>query len=245
MHRHLTAAVVIVLLVVAIGCNTAKRVKQQHLALLDAEVSYLTDVNSLLTRTPDPERNSTFGIFVSASTLDGVLKAADGYEAPIPSIKNAILRVNSIRTQFDNGLPALAIDAEARRAQLRIKVIINVEIQPQFENTELRLVAHVRSAVPQASWKWYQLGTYVFVNDLLKTTLDSWAKALPVMSIPLNQSFALKVPTTVLPTTAPTQGGSVDGQVTIPGLTGRQIIAVEKVLFLKDGVHLFCSVRQG
>jgi hypothetical protein len=229
------------------GCSTALMLKQQQLQLLDAEYSNLQVTDKLLSTSPDPETLGQVSAFVSLSTINNVLSAADNTNGPIPSVSGATFHVDSVRASFPDGFPELVIkNASAQKGDLKLTLTVTAVLQPIIPNSNPALMefqVNVLKVVPVVQWSIFHLQLWGFAQDLIHAQLQDYANALPKFTIPLQSALEFSSPIGSANINSATQAGSVDGTVQFPGFTYQGNLQVDNVLFLSDGIHVYLSVH--
>ena len=237
------------LLVVCLsGCATRRLLKKQKLQVLTDEFKYMSDVDQLLTGTPNPEVLSQTSVFISKKTIDQVLSAADNIEIPIAQIKGATFHVDSVRSDFRDNFPILNIKCWAEKKSLKLRVDLSVyaEIEPVLSSkdpSKLLLKVNVIKVVPDVRIGFLKFQLWWFVRDLIHAKLNNFVDGLPEFSVPLRSGFAFNAPPKTQPMRITSDDGYVDGNLDLPGYSVNGALTLDRVLFLRDGMHVFVSTN--
>jgi len=224
--------------------------KQQELALLEEEAKNLRMTQALLAATPAPELASDMSIFLSREMLDSLLSGADGFHALLPGLKDAALTLQSIRCDFRDGFPALKVVGYAERPsqKLRLDLSFSATIATRLDSVSgvprLLLRVHLTDVVPRARWGLTEYRLRRFAEDLLRAKASTYVGFMPEFSVPLHADLGIAIPPTVKPVHLDTPDGWIEGRLTLPQFVWRNRLAVDHVLFLSDGIHLYASARE-
>ena len=256
------AALALTLLSSLAGCaNTARLLREQELGRLTSQVGQTDAALREFAAVADPEGASQFTVLIPASLLNDVLTKFDEtvIDPPDPALQDIRIIVKQIRTRFDAALPYVDITLSACRrpqpggpgcgdlsvslsATAYLEFSVNRTVPPLNATLRVQLV----DAVPSAQVKWWQFKLQGFVRDLIRAQLaQAIATKLPAAVVPLETAFGVTFPAggyrVSIP--APRQGSRIDTLISTPGLSEQVALTVFRVLFLRDGVHLFLQVE--
>lgn len=228
------------------ACSTRTLLKKQKLQVLTNEQQYLVDLDKTLSATPNPEVTSQTSVFISGKTLDKILAAADNVQVPIQQIKGAVFHVDNVRTEFRDNFPIVTIKCWASKPNIktRVDLVVSAELQPELQPgppPSLRLNINIIRVVPNVRIGFLKIRLWWFVRDLVHAKLNNFVAGLPKFDLPLRQDFAFDAPPKSLPERIPTPDGYIDGNVDLPGYSVHGAIKIDRLIFLRDGLHVLIS----
>src|SRR5260370_24433344 len=128
------------------GClQTTRLLQDQERRLLSDQIQQTSVVLKELDQAPDPERASQFSVFIPVQMLNEIFKKADGlyFDPPDPNLKDVRIVLDSIRTQFDAGMPYVDVTVYAcfrpnkpgslcrDNTKVSLRTVAFVHIEPQ------------------------------------------------------------------------------------------------------------------
>jgi hypothetical protein len=233
------------------ACNTTKR-------QLELERAQLTDIRVSATETRDLAQTGEFDrakydlyLMLHRTIFDQVMAAFDGREIAVGSSSRPIdVIVNSVRMKFLAGYPDIAIDATAvdRKSGVRADLVLDarmmIEGDPEQPDS-LAIRPRATRIVPKLSWGVFDFTRRRFVRDLLALKAAEFTEKLPRITLPVTKDFSVGSPARV-ETTRFAIGGSawMEGRVSYPAIQSKGRVAVKRILFLENGVHMFANVEE-
>jgi hypothetical protein len=179
-------------------------------------------------------------------TLGGFSGMTAKVEASGRSIE---IRLPKIAMAFRPGAAELSIDMAARDLRSGVEAEIYTDVRLVIEGDPekpdalyLRLVP--TRLVPRLAWGPLDSSKKKFVRDLVSVGALRLAARLPRLALPLQKDFEIGDDGgTRQVGPLPVVDSTIKGELTYPStkLTGR--VAVKKILFLGNGVHLFANVE--
>jgi hypothetical protein len=242
------------------GCASTNRLlREQELALLKSQVAQTDAALKEFAEIGNPEASSQLSTLIPATLLNSVLDKFDRtiIDPPGPELKDVRIIVEKIRTNFDAALPYVetTISACTRPSgagecgdlKVSLRSTAYLEFTVNRTTPPLNATLHVRlvDAVPSVQVKWWQFQLQGFVRRLIKAQLAQLIAAkLPGVVVPLETAFNLAFAAGKYRVVIPgPSGGRLYADLATPGLNERVNLKVFRLLFLKDGVHLFMQVE--
>lgn len=228
------------------GCNTALLLKKQQLDLLDKEYANLQATDKFVSANPNPEILGQASAFVSLSTINKILSAADNISGPIQSVPGATFHVTSVRANFPDGFPQLDIIAWGQKGDLKVTLTVTAVLEPSIPSGDpslLQLRVSVLKVVPVIQWSIFHIKLWGFAQDLIHAKIQDYVNTLPAFTIPLTSVMAFSNPQASDPIRIATQAGYVDGLIQIPAFKYNGTLTIDNYLFLSDGLHVYLSVH--
>lgn len=236
------AVVYLVFILVSAGCSLEKASLRLEESRLTLELSAVEQAKVFLTN-PQP---SNVSLFVSYGLLNQVLAGADGIDVPLPSVRNARLKIDHIRIQPKDGTPLLEVSASARREKLSVDAAVLAMLVFDQAGPDGVATFHVRfeRVGPTLNWNGLRLGESRFLRTLATMKADELAVCSLKFRVPMQSNLALQVPPLNYESTVPTRnnGSWVRYRVTSSGGQLSKPLTITRVLFLRDGVHVFANV---
>ncbi|WP_316151003.1 hypothetical protein [Cupriavidus sp. BIC8F] len=245
---RLAAAVALPFALVLAGCDTDQELLTQRLEVLKAEEAALKDLKATVaTGVPSLTGPGAVSVFLSADLINGILKGADGVDVPVPHVEGATVTVKSIRTDFKMGYPLLRIEATGKKKGLdaELALVGVARLMPTIvagaagKSSQLELKVHVDSMVPSAKWAFLDFRLSGFVRDLMQVKVNNELRTAGVIRVPVETDIPLNVPAKE----TPIQFTGVLGVISTPDLSLKGKAAVNKVVVLPDGIHVYGKVN--
>ncbi|MEB0113532.1 hypothetical protein QN397_19680 [Variovorax sp. RTB1] len=246
MHHRIVAIVLVAALALLTGCganNTEEELAQQRLSVLKSEATSLDALKADLGSSGPLEAPGTVSIFISKNLINSALKGAAGVTLPIPNVEGATITIKQIVTDLKVGYPLVTIDAEATKRDLgaTFEVVgtarLDTKIDPASPSQLLINVA-LEDFVPRAQWGPFDFKIKGFVNDIIKTKLNSELSNLASIKIPISTEIPLSLPAAQIPVNFP---GAV-AEISTPALNVSGHAAVSRFIVLPDGLHVYGTV---
>lgn len=246
-QRFLHAVALVSLLGLA-GCNTTTqllRLQRNNLAQMKTAESHVRD--DAATGMFEPERYDLH-LFLNSSVFNDILRQFDNTQIRIPGKRPVDVTLRSVRFEFRPGYPAIQISAIARdvksgiTAELIMAAVVTVETETsEPRSLYLRVVA--TDVAPDLKWGPLSLRKWAFARRLLALKGLQIANGIPRVKIPIERAFAIGGPPGEQTVTLPTGDGSITGIVRWPGSQVNGTLAVNHILFLANGLHIFANVE--
>jgi hypothetical protein len=230
-----------------IACaSTQRQLKEQELRFLESRIANMEATKALLTAHPDPESESDFSAFVAGRELNELFALADYRTLPLPALKNTFIDLGTIRTSLGYGSADLEIVASARRKGLNVRLRFRAEIQPEVLTDQgkpvLSLRIFVHEIVPDVSWWFGNIRLHRFLQDLARVEANRYLEELGDFRFPLESvtTLALAGDQQQKDIHIP-GGGKIYGVITTPSVQADVSFRVDRILLLRDGLHVFFS----
>lgn len=186
---------------------------------------------------------------LNRSTFDAILEGFNGTTVQIDAGSRPIeITLTSIRMAFRPGSPEVLVEASARdlatgaRADLQMDTRLVLEGDPtRPEQLSLRIVA--TRLVPNLRWGVLDLARFRFAQRLLTLEASRVTDRLPAVTLPIAHGFSIGAPQTTRSITLPVGDGAITGNLTTPAMLTEGRIAIQHVVFLRNGVHIFANVE--
>ena len=247
------------------GCvGLTRKLTQQEIELLRAQIQQTDDTAAMLAATPDPEIGSQFSVFLPATLLNDLLKVAAGKQFPLndPNLRNTMVRIDEIKTDFDRGLAYVSLSATACKmaaapgtgcgtpaVSLRTTAYLGIsdaEIAGNGASATLRV--HVVDVLPNVKLSLVDFTLRGFVRDLLKAGLTQFVQDhVPTLTVPLETRLPVRFAAVDQPVRIPgPRGGDsrLEGRLRSSGLAQDLVLKLKRPLFLRDGVRLYLVITQ-
>jgi hypothetical protein len=224
------------------GCNTRRRVRLLEFRRLGVEKGALLDARQRLTSGQLPPSGTQLECFLSSSSINDLLKQADGFTFELNSVKGVEFRVDGIAASFGNGVPEVTVQLTGRDRKrgflVHLQTVTTLELMPvTAESSKLRLRVHVADVAPDVRWKFFHIRFGLFVRRLLRLKAQEMADLL-VVELPLRQ--LLEYQRTVEDGRTLQLGDAI---VTVHAVGDTfqvsRNIQVFSFIFLKDGIRVF------
>jgi len=235
--------------------------QDQERRLLSDQIQQTSVVLKELDQAPDPERASQFSVFVPVQMLNEIFKKADGLYFDPPEIKDARIVLESLRTNFDAGLPYVDFTVYAcyrpnkpgtlcrDSTKVSLSTIAFVHIEPQSGGTvpdQALVSVEIVDVVPNIKVGIFQFSLRGFVKNLIQANLQKLiSEKVPKAAIPLEASTHIAYSTGPLPLNikTPRDDSYILGNMTAPSISRDVSARVTSAIFLKDGAHLFIAAQ--
>lgn len=234
--------------VLLIGCSFQRRELELERSRLQMEFDSLVHLREdLAGNFPPGKRHVEF--VLRWDLVNKVLSQADGEEFAVESerVKDVVLKVDQIRVLAEHGKPFLdaRVFAIRRGISIRLALIASVVVE-RLPDGQPVLQVRVEDFAPSVSWRCLQLKKLTLARRFLTVKADELALNRLRFPIPSGQAFQLAVPAqeeTRRVLTPRGNGSWVDLRLARPGGSLEEAIEFAPPVFLKDGLHLFLSVR--
>jgi hypothetical protein len=130
--------------------------------------------------------------FISTTVVNKALDALGGITFPIPGIANATGRLNQVQLLRYGTVPAILLDAEAKKSDLTIKIKATAVLIPTDPPGDLKL--SILSFVPDVQWSWIDFTKSQFIRELLAVQASNLTERMPLIHLPTKGTVALGGP---------------------------------------------------
>ena len=224
------------------------KVIQQHLARLEAELSYTKQLTAGLRSAGSPPPGGAMTVILSAKMLNSVLSGLVGASVSLPQAK-AQLKVNSVSLDLRDGFPEVHLDShsDTSKPKLGIDSVLIATLEPQVSSgspSTMQLLIRPLEIHPTVAIGATEVKGTRELDSLLAAILAEYAATLPRMTIPLASTFQIDFPQTTQQVRVPTHDGALNGSIEFPHFAAASTIALKEVYFLSDGIHLIASLDQ-
>jgi hypothetical protein len=234
--------------ILLVGCSFQRRELELQRSRLQMELNSLGDLRDQLSGEFPPGKNHVEFV-LRWDLVNKILSQADGEEFPVESqrVKDVVLKVDQIRVIPEHGKPLLDARAFAirRGVSIRLALLASIRLE-RADNGQPVLQVRVEEVAPAVSWRCLQLKKLTLARRFLTVKADELALNRLRFPVPSGQLFRVSVPAqdvTRRELTPRGNGSWVDLRLQRPGGSLEEVIDFVPPVFLKDGLHLFLSVR--
>ena len=187
-------------------------------------------------------------LFISSSLFSDTLKKVDTFEFTLPSDKDVIVKIKSLRPSFTYGIAGIDIDATVRKDDSALDVRGLAFLLPKISAgasapKEIRFNLAVAELAPDVSWSGFSAKVPRLLSEYAQWKLnDAIEKNLPNLSlksdndIHINHDSEEKI--------IPVFDGSYNAKITLPKVEWGMTFVVDEIAVLPRGIHLMGSLRQ-
>jgi len=233
------------LIVSTTGCSLSKRSLELEVSRLNDRLGALETVETDLRDPSFPPGERHVELFVSYGLLNSLLMGADGLSMSLPEDPGTRITVDHLELEPVDGIASLKMQAHAVRGDVRLDVVIKAQgvIDPTTSPPSLRV--RIQDVAPVFRWKSFSFGRWRLARLIATTQADQWALNRLSVSLPLEQAFAIDAPPIHQVVKRPTSRGNgswVEITVARPAFSLERVVRIDRVLILRDGIHVFGSV---
>lgn len=240
-----TFAMAAAVLLLQPGCYLTRAAKQQERSRLRAELQTLEQLHKDLSDGNFPGGSQHVKFKISYDLLNQILAGADGMEAALPEDRDVVIRVDEIRFRGRSATPLLDLRGSAHKWGVTVGVTATAMLDidrsdPAAPMFRVRIV----DIAPALTWRQFTLRRMELARKVLVTEADKLAINYLAFPIPLEQAIRLDIPAVAESATVPTRnnGSWIRYSVRKPASQLQRVIAIDRIVFLGDGIHLFATV---
>lgn len=234
--------------ILLVGCSFQRRELELQRSRLEMELKSLSALREQLSGEFPPGKHHVEFV-LRWDLVNKILSQADGEEFPVDSeqVKNVVLKVDQLRVLAEHGKPFLDARVFAIRegVSIRLALLASMVLDRAADGKPM-LQVRVEDVAPSVSWRCLQLRKLTLARRFLTVKADELALNRLRFPIPSGQLFRVAVPAQDETRREPTPRGNgswVDLRLLRPGGSLEEAIDFAPPVFLKDGLHLFLSVR--
>jgi len=227
--------------------GTARELEILYVLRLQAEYDHLTALKRALDDDPPLTKDIAASVFLSSGTINDILKGADGLVFPLQSAPDVIIHIDEVRTYFLDGFPLLKVVGWAEDPKWNIRVTLRVSaiIEPVVNIEGLdhaKLKVYIIDVVPELKWGPVDLPTGRLVRNLLVARAFEYTEKLPDFTVPIRHLVRFSNPASSRIEDIPIGGATLRTRINQPAMNGEVRISARRVLFLRDGIHVFLII---
>jgi hypothetical protein len=181
-------------------------------------------------------------IYISTPVLNDALNALSGLTFAIPGIE-ATANVNQVRLTRYGAMPAVFLDAQAKKSHLTVKIVATAVLIPVDTPGDLKL--SILSFVPDVQWYWIDITKWIFVRELLAVQVNKITDQMPIIHLPAQGSVTLGGPAMDQDVTfqvSPTPS-YLTMRIHIPATQWSPTYNSIRYYFLGDGIYAFGDLQ--
>ena len=215
--------------------------EQHDLRIAIAQKAYLDQAVRSATNQSEVQAS----VVVGSSIFGEILSGLKGLKVNLPSAGNATIEFIDSHVDFQDGFPIVTFSARATRPDIpntAVKATITATLAPttspdqSSEEVEFRI--RLIDIKPKFSWASLSLEVPGFLRILATVKLTEVEEVLPVLELPIEKRLSFQLPSQAIPTRIPTDNGWIDATARTPPVTVHWSVALQRLLFLSDGVHV-------
>jgi hypothetical protein len=187
-------------------------------------------------------------VFLSNAFLNEQLASLAGYQVVLPNDPDIDLRLVSAELSNLGALPALTLQATAKRGSISADVTITAVLVATGEPHEFRIA--VKSLAPRVRVLSVNVAGVPFVQRLLTIKTIDLAAGLPRVRLPIEQTLRFGGPATTTTGRVDLTGPPISNtpsrlsfSATVPATAWTGRIVNPRWFFVRGGIYLFADVR--
>ncbi len=207
---------------------------------------HLRDLKKTLAEGPDPFARQ-IGIFISTDVINEALSVFEGFEQEFPKRPDLALKINSVRCEFVDATPEIALGATLRekRRGLSVEVAGRAYLHLTTDGNDggaLKVEVRVVDLVSKARWSWLQFGLGGLLEEYLKIEAADRLLDLPSIELPLTRSIATEVPASKRIIKIPAEG-RLEAALSFPRAAVAFNLRLTNTLILNNGAYLAFDLK--
>ncbi|KLE31984.1 hypothetical protein AAW01_11155 [Aurantiacibacter gangjinensis] len=238
-------------LVLLAGCSTERDILELQLGRLQYLESNAQQVQIGIDQgSYDPARYDAY-LALDVDVFQRVFSEVEGQTIEIDAGGRPLeITVGTFSTNFRPGSPEITLAANAVDLQSGIEAGIEIDTRivlvrdpDRPEELTARIIA--TRMVPDLRWGPLNFTKARFVRSLLELEASKFTDSLPGVVLPLAQDFAFGADAQVIDTgrISTGNGSYIRGNINVPTTLTTGRFAVQNILFLENGVHVFANVE--
>lgn len=237
-------AVLLTILLLTSNCYLTNAALKQERSRLKLQLSSLENLEQDLSAGTFPGGQRHVAFKLGYDVLNSVLAGADGLNVPIPQDPATFVHFHEIRVA-GGSTPLLNVHASASKYWVKIGVAATAIFVIDVSNpAQPMLRVRIDNIAPVLSWRNFTLFRMELARKILTTKADQLAVERLAFPLPLGQAVTLDLPAVdqVSQVTTRNNGSWIKYRVKRPAASFQRLIKIDRIVFLKDGIHVFATV---
>lgn len=233
------------------GCSTQRELlelRRDRLLAIEANAVQVRD--AIPQGSFEPERYDAY-FALEADVFQRVFSEIEGTSVELDARGRTVtININEFATNFRAGSPEITLSANAVDQSSGVEAGVEIDtrllISEDPENAGDFLVSvEATRIVPDLRWGPFNFTRARFVRALLALEISKLTDQLPEVRLPLRKDFAFGSPASTFNSGRLNTGNGswISGNISLPDTRYSGTFAVENILFLENGVHIFASVE--
>lgn len=186
--------------IILAGCSsTHSLVKQMEINELSVERDKLLELEKWFADKQLREQQGDLIVFLSTNILDRILSRSKGLTFSVPDEDEVSLRIDSMKTEFRDGLPIVQVSASAAKPGwpgeigLAMSALLDVD-QIVLSAPDTPVGLKVLRVSPNAKYGPFNFRLRRIVETLLSVDPEIYSELLPKFTLPLEATIPVYVP---------------------------------------------------